>query len=89
MLTIFDSPVIQMAVNEARDAGIKHFIFVTKRNKNSIEDDFDRNKSSIEDDFDKQVELELALGERGKLDSLSALNRAKLSPGQSSFKRQQ
>jgi UTP--glucose-1-phosphate uridylyltransferase len=78
MLTIVDSPVIQMAVDEARDAGIEHFIFVTGRNK-----------SSIEDHFDKQVELELALGKRGKLDSLSALNRAKLSAGQSSFTRQQ
>lgn len=78
MLTIVDRPVIQMAVDEARDAGIEHFIFVTGRNK-----------SSIEDHFDKQIELEHVLGDRGKSESLCALNRAKLSPGQSSFTRQQ
>jgi len=47
MLTIVDRPVIQLAVDEAREAGISHFVFVTGRNK-----------SVIEDHFDKQFELE-------------------------------
>jgi UTP--glucose-1-phosphate uridylyltransferase len=78
MLTIVDRPVIQMAVEEARDAGIEHFIFVTGRNKNSIEDHFDR-----------QVELETALRERGKSDALDLLENAMLTAGQTSFTRQQ
>ena len=41
MLTIVDRPVIQLAVDEAREAGIEHFIFVTGRNKAVIEDHFD------------------------------------------------
>ena len=42
MLTIVDRPLIQYAVDEAREAGIEHFIFVTGRNKGVIEDHFDR-----------------------------------------------
>src|SRR4029077_1739326 len=53
MLPIVDRPLIQHAVDEAREAGIEHFIFVTGRNKGVIEDHFDR-----------QVELELTLTER-------------------------
>ena len=41
MLTVVDRPVIQHVVDEARDAGIEHFIFVTGRNKAVIEDHFD------------------------------------------------
>ena len=33
MLTVVDRPVIQLAVDEAREAGIEHFVFVTGRNK--------------------------------------------------------
>jgi UTP--glucose-1-phosphate uridylyltransferase len=47
MLTVVDRPVIQLAVDEAREAGIEHFVFVTGRNK-----------GIIEDHFDKQFELE-------------------------------
>ena len=42
MLTIVDRPVIQLAVDEAREAGIEHFVFVTGRNKAVIEDHFDK-----------------------------------------------
>jgi len=42
MLTIVDKPLIQHVVDEAREAGIEHFIFVTGRNKGVIEDHFDR-----------------------------------------------
>jgi len=78
MLTIVDRPVIQHVVDEARAAGIEHFIFVTGRNK-----------GVIEDHFDKQVELEQTLAERGKNDELAALERDLPSPGQMSFTRQQ
>jgi UTP--glucose-1-phosphate uridylyltransferase len=50
MLPVVDRPLIQYVVDEARDAGIEHFIFVTGRNKHIIEDHFDR-----------QVELESTL----------------------------
>ncbi|MEQ1523499.1 MAG: sugar phosphate nucleotidyltransferase, partial [Aestuariivirga sp.] len=53
MLTVVDRPLIQIAVDEAREAGIEHFIFVTGRNK-----------SVIEDHFDKQYELESTLRKR-------------------------
>lgn len=43
MLTVVDKPLIQYAVEEARAAGIEHFIFVTGHNKTAIEDHFDAN----------------------------------------------
>ena len=42
MLTVVDRPLIQHVVDEAMEAGIEHFIFVTGRNKSVIEDHFDR-----------------------------------------------
>ncbi len=42
MLPVVDRPLIQHVVDEARQAGIEHFIFVTGRNKGVIEDHFDR-----------------------------------------------
>ena len=41
MLTVVDRPIIQHVVDEARAAGIEHFIFVTGRNKAVIEEHFD------------------------------------------------
>jgi UTP--glucose-1-phosphate uridylyltransferase len=78
MLTIVDRPVIQYAVDEAREAGIERFIFVTGRNKGVIEDHFDR-----------QFELEHTLDERGKHEELAELRRDLLEAGQVSFTRQQ
>ncbi len=78
MLTVVDKPVIQYAVEEARAAGIEHFIFVTGRNK-----------SVIEDHFDIQVELEQTLRERGKAEALATLAEFLPGPGQTSFTRQQ
>jgi UTP--glucose-1-phosphate uridylyltransferase len=78
MLTIVDRPLIQYAVEEARAAGIEHFILVTGRNK-----------SVIEDHFDIQVELEQTLRERGRGLELEALARDLPAPGQMSFTRQQ
>jgi len=78
MLTVVDKPVIQHVVDEARAAGIEHFIFVTGRNK-----------GVIEDHFDKQVELEQTLKERGKMAEMEALEASLPGPGQTSFTRQQ
>ena len=41
MLTVVDRPVIQYVFDEAREAGIEHFVFVTGRSKAVIEDHFD------------------------------------------------
>lgn len=78
MLTVVDRPVIQYAVDEAREAGIEHFVFVTGRNK-----------AVIEDHFDRQFELEQTLDERGKTKALEELRRDLPSAGQASFTRQQ
>jgi UTP--glucose-1-phosphate uridylyltransferase len=78
MLTVVDRPLIQYVIDEARAAGIEHFILVTGRNK-----------SVIEDHFDIQVELEATLRERGRTAALEALARDLPLPGQISFTRQQ
>ena len=54
MLTIVDKPLIQYVVDEAKEAGIEHFIFVTGRNK-----------AVIEDHFDRMFELDATLAARG------------------------
>jgi UTP--glucose-1-phosphate uridylyltransferase len=59
MLPIVDKPLIQYAVEEARDAGIEEFILVTGRGK-----------TAMEDHFDHAVELEQTLKERGKMSAL-------------------
>ncbi len=78
MLTVVDRPVIQLAVDEAREAGIEHFVFVTGRGK-----------AVIEDHFDKQFELDATLAARGKKAELEALARDLPKAGQASFTRQQ
>jgi len=78
MLTVVDRPLIQHVVDEAREAGIEHFIFVTGRNKGVIEDHFDR-----------QFELEATLRERGKKAELELLERDLPGAGAASFIRQQ
>jgi UTP--glucose-1-phosphate uridylyltransferase len=78
MLTIVDRPLIQHVVDEAAEAGIEHFVFVTGRNK-----------GAIEDHFDKQPELEQALLARGKQGELESLANGLPPPGRMSFTRQQ
>jgi UTP--glucose-1-phosphate uridylyltransferase len=78
MLPVVDRPLIQHVVDEAREAGIEHFIFVTGRNKGVIEDHFDR-----------QFELEMTLLERQKHKALESLTRDLPAPGSTSFTRQQ
>ncbi len=78
MLPVVDRPLIQHVVDEARQAGIEHFIFVTGRNK-----------SVIEDHFDRQFELEVTLQERGKQAELDLLSEDQPLAGTASFTRQQ
>jgi UTP--glucose-1-phosphate uridylyltransferase len=78
MLPVVDRPLIQHVVDEARAAGIEHFIFITGRNKGVIEDHFDR-----------QFELEKTLLERQKHKILEHLDQDLPVPGSASFTRQQ
>jgi UTP--glucose-1-phosphate uridylyltransferase len=78
MLTVVDRPVVQLAVDEAREAGIEHFVFVTGRGK-----------AVIEDHFDKAFELDATLASRGKTKELEALASDLPKAGQASFTRQQ
>src|SRR5919107_663620 len=66
MVTIVDRPLIQYAVDEAREAGIEQMIFVTGRGK-----------SALVDYFDQAFELEATMRGRGKsLDVLAPPNAA-------------
>jgi UTP--glucose-1-phosphate uridylyltransferase len=78
MLTIVDRPVLQHVVDEAREAGIEHFIFVTGRNK-----------AVIEDHFDISYELDDMLQKRGKTKEYEALRELLPAAGATSFTRQQ
>ncbi len=78
MLTVVDRPVLQHVVDEAKAAGIEHLIFVTGRNK-----------GSIEDHFDLAYELEDTLEKRGKTHELAALRADTPPAGTASFTRQQ
>ncbi|MEH2472283.1 UTP--glucose-1-phosphate uridylyltransferase [Nitrobacteraceae bacterium AZCC 2161] len=78
MLTIVDRPLIQYVVDEAREAGIEHFIFVTGRNKGVIEDHFDR-----------VFELDETLKSRNKTSEMEQLARFQPEAGAMSFTRQQ
>jgi UTP--glucose-1-phosphate uridylyltransferase len=78
MLTVVDRPVLQHCVEEAREAGIEHFIFVTGRNK-----------AVIEDHFDIAYELEDTLQRRNKLKELEGLKADLPAAGATSFTRQQ
>jgi UTP--glucose-1-phosphate uridylyltransferase len=78
MLTLVDRPVLQHVVDEAREAGIEHFIFVTGRNK-----------SVIEDHFDMAYELEATLKSRGKEKEYRELMSDLPAAGATSFTRQQ
>src|SRR3974377_1665964 len=76
MLPVVDRPLIQHVVDEARQAGIEHFIFVTGRNKGVIEDHFDR-----------QFELELTLREKNRRTELEPLGADLPGACQTSFTR--
>lgn len=78
MLTIVDRPLIQYVFDEAKEAGIEHFAFVTGRNKTAIEDHFDR-----------MYELDATLAARGKKTEMEILARDQPEAGAVSFTRQQ
>lgn len=78
MLPIANKPIIQYAYEEARDAGIEKFIFVTGRNKNAINNHFDH-----------AYELESKLDDGGKENELKQVMAWLPSPGQVAFVRQQ
>ena len=76
LLPIVDRPLIQYAVDEAREAGIEQMIFVTGRGK-----------TAIEDHFDIAFELETTMRERAK--DLSILDPTRFTPGDMIMVRQQ
>ncbi len=76
LLPIVDRPLIQYAVDEAREAGIEELIFVTGRGK-----------TAIVEHFDTAFELEATMKERGK--SLDALEATRVKPGNLVTVRQQ
>ena len=78
MLPIVDKPLIQYAVEEAADAGIEQFIFVTSRGK-----------SAIENHFDHSFELENNLLAKGKRDTLASTQEMLKIPGSYAYVRQQ
>ena len=78
MLPIVDKPLIQYAVEEAAEAGIEHFIFVTGRGK-----------SAIEDHFDHSFELEQTLSAHSKSEALKVTQEMLHVPGAVAYVRQQ
>jgi UTP--glucose-1-phosphate uridylyltransferase len=78
MLPIANKPLIQYAFEEAKNAGIEEFIFITGRNKNAINNHFDH-----------AYELESALDERGKAAELKEVMDWLPGAGQIAFVRQQ
>lgn len=78
MITLVDKPLIQYAVDEARDAGIEEFIFITGRGK-----------SALEDYFDYSYELNETLKKRHKTQELKLVNSVMLDPGRVVYTRQQ
>jgi UTP--glucose-1-phosphate uridylyltransferase len=78
MMCVVDRPVVQHVVDEARAAGIEHFIFVTGRNK-----------AVIEDHFDIAYELNRTLEGRNKTKELEILAKDQPKAGHTSFTRQQ
>jgi len=76
LLPIVDRPLIQYAVDEAREAGIEQMIFVTGRGK-----------TALVEHFDIAYELESTMGERGK--DLSVLDSTRFTPGDLIAVRQQ
>jgi UTP--glucose-1-phosphate uridylyltransferase len=77
IMTLVDRPLIQYAIDEARAAGIKDFIFVTSRGK-----------SALEDYFDNAPELENQLRKNGKTDLLEALKTTNMESGAIAYIRQ-
>ncbi|MAQ55608.1 MAG: UTP--glucose-1-phosphate uridylyltransferase [Rhodospirillales bacterium] len=78
MLPVVDRPLIQYAVDEARDSGIEEFIFVTGRGK-----------TAIENHFDYSFELLQTLKDRNMKEEIDAMLALSPNPGQIAYVRQQ
>ena len=77
IMTLVDRPLVQYAIDEAREAGIKDFIFVTSRGK-----------GALEDYFDLAPQLEQELRKKGKEDLLKILKSTNMDSGQIAYVRQ-
>ncbi|WP_292287097.1 UTP--glucose-1-phosphate uridylyltransferase GalU [Marivita sp.] len=77
IMTLVDRPLVQYAIDEARAAGIKEFIFITSRGK-----------SALEDYFDESPVLEQELRNKGKLDILETLKSTNMESGAIAYMRQ-
>ena len=77
MLPIVDKPLIQYALEEAKAAGIEHFIFITGHGKSAIEDHFDSNSK-----------LEELLRRENKTELLAFLKDSSFDSGEISYTRQ-
>ncbi|NUH66878.1 UTP--glucose-1-phosphate uridylyltransferase GalU [Sulfitobacter sp. S0837] len=77
IMTLVDRPLIQYAIDEARAAGIKEFIFVTSRGK-----------GALEDYFDHAPQLEQELRKKGKDELLNTLQSTNMESGAIAYIRQ-
>ena len=77
IMTLVDRPLVQYAIDEARSAGIKEFIFVTSRGK-----------GALEDYFDNAPQLEQALRKKGKTELLEILKSTNMDSGEIAYMRQ-
>ena len=77
IMTLVDRPLVQYAIDEAREAGIKEFIFVTSRGKGALEDYFDHSPY-----------LEQSLRKSGKLELLEILKSTNMDSGAIAYIRQ-
>lgn len=77
IMTLVDRPLIQYAIDEARAAGIKEFIFVTSRGK-----------GALEDYFDHSPQLESSLRKSGKTELLDILRDTNMDSGAIAYIRQ-
>jgi len=77
LLNVVDRPILSYVVEEARAAGIEHFVFIVGRGQGAIEDYFDSNP-----------EVEAALEAKGKTEILADVRRDLPKPGEMSFIRQ-
>lgn len=77
IMTLVDRPLIQYAIDEARAAGIKEFIFVTSRGK-----------GALEDYFDHAPQLEQELRKKGKTELLETLQNTNMESGAIAYIRQ-
>lgn len=77
IMTLVDRPLVQYAIDEAREAGIKEFIFITSRGK-----------GALEDYFDNAPALEAELRKKGKDDLLEILKSTNMDSGEIAYMRQ-